>query len=286
MLRLLRLSVLVLLPVFAAAQDIPSASPAVLPNDSAGAIVSPPLVNAVVSDSGRTAMAKADSAQKPVAAPAPTASVAPAAAVPVVSRPVSKRTSTAAILPFTGSLPASDLAALTNRFESEMIAVDSYQILERRRADQILKEQGFQQSGACGSSGCQVEMGQLLGVQKLLLGDVSQVGNVLTLTVRRVDVATGASEFSHALDLRGNAEDMLRLGCREMALIASGAKKSDGDRSVLAPEKKTALWPWIVGGAVVAGGAVTAAILLTQDKSSNTSSNTSSSSETSVWVAW
>lgn len=270
MFRLLALS-FALLPVAAMAQD--ASSPPVIPvalKDTAQ-IAAPP----VPAQSSRDTAGSL--ASSPQSAPLP-----PAAA-PTVKHPTSRRSSTAAILPFTGNLPAADLSAITSRFEGEMVAQDSFWILERRRMDQILKEQGFQQSGACDSSNCQVEVGQLLGVQKLFLGEVSRVGGLLTLTVRRVDVGTGRSETSHSLDIRGNVEDVLRLACREMALIASGVKSPDGDRSVLVAEKKNTLWPWLVGGAVVVGGGVTAAVLLSQGKSS---SSASTSSETSVWVGW
>jgi len=300
MLRLFGLPLFVLFPAFVAAQGLSpaSGSSAVLPKDSAQSVASPPpvkvavprdsakaFVPAIVPDTGRAPLAKADStsASAPVLSAVP--AVAPVATIPVISRLASKRTSTAAILPFTGDLPASELSAITGRFESEMIARDSFWILERRRMDQLLKEQGFQQSGSCSGSDCQVEVGQLLGVQKLFLGEISQVGGLLTLTLRRVDVGSGRSEFSHALDIRGTTEDMLRLGCREMSLIASGVKSPDGDRSVLVPEKKTRLWPWLLGGAVVVGGGVTAAVLLTQSKSSN-STAAPLPSETSVWVGW
>ena len=49
----------------------------------------------------------------------------------------------------------------------------------------LLKEQGFQQCGSCSGSDCLVEVGQLLGVQKLFLGEILQVGGLLTLTLRR-----------------------------------------------------------------------------------------------------
>jgi len=217
-----------------------------------------------------------------------TDSTASKTAVSATAKPrgAAKRTSTVAVLPFTGSLSASDLAAITSRFESETIALDSFWVLERRRMDQILKEQGFQQSGACNSSDCQVEVGQLLGVQKLFMGEISQVGGIVTLNLKRVDVGSGRSEFSHSLDLRGTTEDLMRLGCREMALIASGVKKPDSDRSVLVAEKKSSLWPWLVGGAVVVGGGVTAAVLLSQDKTTPAAATTPTVSETQIWVGW
>jgi len=218
----------------------------------------------------------------------PTAVVPPAKPVvavdsvaPVRPKPI-PRIWTAAVLPFTGSLPPAELAALSNRFESEMIAQDSFLILERRRMDLILKEQGFQQSGACAGADCEVEVGQLLGVQKVFIGEVSRVGGTTTLDVRRVDVATGRDEFGHSLDIRGSAEDVLRLGCHEMALIQSGAKVPDKERSVLVAERKTSIWPWVAGGALLAGGGATAAFLLDRGSSRGSGGST----ETQVWVGW
>jgi hypothetical protein len=224
----------------------------------------------------------ADSSKAPPTAVVPPAKpvVAADSIVPGRPKPI-PRIWTAAVLPFTGSLPPAELAALSNRFESEMIAQDSFLILERRRMDLILKEQGFQQSGACAGADCEVEVGQLLGVQKVFIGEVSRVGGTTTLDVRRVDVATGRDEFGHSLDIRGSAEDVLRLGCHEMALIQSGAKVPDKERSVLVAERKTSVWPWVAGGALLAGGGATAALLLR-----GSSRSSSGPSETQVWVGW
>ncbi len=196
-----------------------------------------------------------------------------------------KRSSTAAVLAFTGNLSPSDLAAITSRFEGEMIARDSFWVLERRRMDKILQEQGFHTSGSCTTSDCQVEVGQLLGVEHLFLGDVSKVGGILTLNLRRVEVGSGRSEFSHSLDIKGKVEDVLRHGCHEMALIASGTKKPESDRSVLVPEKAS-LWPWVAGGAVLVGGGVAAVVLLSQDEQAAPDRQQTEGTETQVWVGW
>ena len=238
------------------------------------ALAQPPVAGAQVHADSSMAL--------PVVAVVPAKSpIAADSLVPARQKPT-PRIWTAAVLPFTGSLPPSELAALSNRFESEMIAQDSFLILERRRMDLILKEQGFQQSGACAGSDCEVEVGQLLGVQKVFIGEVSRVGETTTLDVRRVDVATGRDEFGHSLDIHGTAEDVLRLGCREMALIQSGAKVPDKDRSVLVAQRKTSVWPWVAGGALLAGGGATAAFLLER----GSSRGPGGPSETQVWVGW
>lgn len=182
---------------------------------------------------------------------------------------VLRRLPQVAILAFTGDeLSSKELNAVTNRFETELLATDSFKIIERRNIDKILKEQGFQQSGACDNSECSVEIGQLLSVQGIFTGDLSRVGKIWSLSVKKTNVGSGQTEFSHVLDIQGSLEDVLRGGCAEMALIASGKKKAEENRTVLVA-KGGSIWPWVLGGLAVAGGATAAVILLTQDKTTN-----------------
>ena len=295
------------LPTFVMAQAKDSTSAAPPPDSSSSAIMPTPMAtdttaHAIVSAPvpaiapslppdtatvSATAIAKHDSMAAPaadaVSAPIPTAhskqdslSVQPAS-----HKFVLKRLPQVAVLLFTGEgISAKDLSTVTNRFESELLASDSFKIVERRNIDKILKEQGFQQSGACDNSECSVEIGQLLSVQGIFTGDLSKVGKTWSLSVKKTDVGSGQTEFSHVLDIQGGLEDVLRGGCAEMALIASGKKKPDNSHTVLVAQSSGHVWPWIVGGVVVAGGAAAAVVLLTQDKSS------SSSSPRNVSVTW
>lgn len=180
---------------------------------------------------------------------------------------------TVAVLSFTGDgLATKDLAAVTSRFEAELLATDSFTLVERRNIDKILAEQGFQKSGACDSAGCAVEIGQVLSVQGIFTGELSQVDGIWSLSVRRTDVASGRTVFSHVLDIRGGLDEVLRGGCAEMASIASGQKRPERDRTVL--EARRPLWPWIAGGLAVAGGTAAAVVLLNSSKSSPKASGT------------
>lgn len=191
---------------------------------------------------------------------------------------------TVAILAFGGQgIDAKDLATVTSRFESELLATDSFQIVERRNVDKILQEQGFQQSGACSNSECSVEIGQLLAVRWIVTGELARVGKTWSLSVKRTDVGTGRTLFSHVLDIQGSLEDVLRGGCHEMAKIASGSRKPSQQRTVLVAKSDANVWPWVAGGVVLAGGAV-AAILLTRDEASP--SDPDKSSPDQLIVRW
>ncbi len=213
----------------------------------------------------------ADSAKPPVNL------VLPGATTPVPAAPtptqVGHRLLNVAVLPFTGNsaVEKEELAAITSRFESELMATGMFRVLERRNVDAILREQGFQQSGACNTNDCQVEVGQLLGVERIVTGDVTRLDKLWSLTSRMVDVGTGAVAGSHVLDIKGKLETVLRGGCPEMAEILSGKKKPTSSRTVLT-EEKTGVnpWVWVAGGTVVAGSAVAAVLLLTQNDGNGT----------------
>ena len=72
---------------------------------------------------------------------------------------------TVAILDFEArGINSLEAATLTDRFTSEMVKTRAVRLVERNMVDEILTEQGFQQSG-CTSDECAVQVGALLGVQ-------------------------------------------------------------------------------------------------------------------------
>jgi TolB-like protein len=182
--------------------------------------------------------------------------------------PKVERKTTVAVLAFTGSFKqfsAEEFTAVTNRFETELMKTGTVQVLERRNMDAILQEQGFQQTGAC-TSECQVQVGQLLGVDRIISGDIGKVGDMITMNLKLVDVENGANVMSHAIDIKGDLQTVLRGGCYEMAQIFSGLKKPANDHSVLTAEKSS-VWPWVVGGVAIVAGAMTTVVILSQDNS-------------------
>jgi hypothetical protein len=66
-----------------------------------------------------------------------------------------------------------------------------YRLMERASMEEILKEQGFQQTGACNSNSCMIEAGQLLGVSYLIAGRLSKANEITAISMRAVDVGTG-----------------------------------------------------------------------------------------------
>lgn len=171
-----------------------------------------------------------------------------------------------AVLDVEGSLNTfsrEDLAAITARFETELAKTNQVRLLERRNMDLILQEQGFQQSGACNSAECQVQMGQLLGVDRIITGSISKMKNLYTLNLKMVDVENGQNLRSYALDIRGGLDVVLRGGCYEMAQVFAGLKQPKEGHQVLSEERR--IWPWVLGSSLAIGGLAVAVLVLLQD---------------------
>jgi TolB-like protein len=83
------------------------------------------------------------------------------------------------------------ITALSDRLRTELYHTGSFTVLERGQMDAVLKEQGFQQSGACTDAACMVEVGQILGVDKMIAGSLGKLGTLYTINLRLIDVGSG-----------------------------------------------------------------------------------------------
>jgi hypothetical protein len=81
----------------------------------------------------------------------------------------------------------------SERFRSELIQTGFFRVMERGQMDMVLKEQGFQQTGACSDEACLVEMGQIMGVERMIAGSMGKLGTLYTISVRLINVESGKS---------------------------------------------------------------------------------------------
>ena len=98
--------------------------------------------------------------------------------------------------------------SLTDRLRSEMVKTGRITVVERGQMEQILKEQDFSLTG-CTSEECAVEVGQLLGVTRMLAGSIGKVGSTFSLDIRTIDVTTGEIFNSITRDYRGEIDGLL-----------------------------------------------------------------------------
>jgi len=72
-----------------------------------------------------------------------------------------------------------------------------FKVIERSKIKSVVAEQGLQMTGITDSRSA-VKMGKLLSAKKILVGTVSKVGKVFTMTVRVIDVETGEVNFAES----------------------------------------------------------------------------------------
>ena len=129
-----------------------------------------------------------------------------------------------AVLDFEGrGISSPEAASLTDWFTSILVDGSVYQVIERNRTQEILSEQGFQQTG-CISDECAVEAGKLLGVEKMITGSIGKVGTVFTVNVRMFDVTSGVIERVSRQNYRGQIEglfDVLFVIAKDLGTIST-----------------------------------------------------------------
>jgi len=179
-----------------------------------------------------------------------------------------------------------EVSAITDNLASKLQQSGKFRIMERSQMDQILKEQNFQQSGACDGNQCAVEMGKLLGIDRMVIGSVGLVGSTYTFNLRMIDVGSGEAVRTSARNHKGSIDevltDLVPAAVADLAdlpqptPIAMPLASTSEPAPAPAPANKgESLWPWLVGGAVVVAGGAAAAVLLTGGKSSSSSAGTS-----------
>jgi curli biogenesis system outer membrane secretion channel CsgG len=172
----------------------------------------------------------------------------------------------------------SDAAVISEQLRYQLYHLGSFTVLERNQMENILKEQGFQQTG-CSSEQCAVEMGQLLGVKQIITGSIGKVGSYSILNVRFVDVATGKIIFNESEQIKGAIEEVLEKSLKNIVdkirIAYSGTpepqQKVPAAQAAAQPQAKSKSKTGTIVlvtslSAVVVGGVVVAAILFGKKK--------------------
>ncbi len=139
-----------------------------------------------------------------------------------------------------GELKKSEVITLTKRFRDMLVQTEVFNVLERDKMDNILKEQDFILSDNCNSAECAVEVGQLLGVEAVVTGDIGKVGDTWTVSLRMVDMTTGKIEKTETMDYQGKIDGMLDV-MRQIAFIFAGKQPPKGKTTLIVQTEKTDL---------------------------------------------
>jgi hypothetical protein len=135
-------------------------------------------------------------------------------------------------------ISASEAKTLTNKLRGELFKTGKFTVVERGRMDEILKEQGFQQAG-CTSQECAVEVGQLLGVDRMIAGSIGKVGSIFLVSLRLLDVGQGKIIQNVDEEISGTIEDVLISGIGRVAKKMAGMEVEEAAK-VAAPAMQRA----------------------------------------------
>jgi TolB-like protein len=113
-------------------------------------------------------------------------------------------------------IDAASAAMISDRLRGELFNTGTVAVIERSQMKEILKEQGFQQTG-CTSDQCAVEVGQLLGVKYMVVGAIGLVGHTYSISGRLIDVSTGKMVANSNIDCKCEIDDVLSRSTVEMA---------------------------------------------------------------------
>ena len=140
-----------------------------------------------------------------------------------------------AVMAFEGRQVSADEAQiLSEALAAEMSRSGEVRLMERSQMDKILSEQGFQKSGACSGTECAVEVGQLLGIDRMVVGSVGKLGRSFVLVARMVDVASGEVLKSSTRQAQGEIDQILTGLVPMVASDLTGG----GPRSIVPPVAK------------------------------------------------
>lgn len=181
---------------------------------------------------------------------------------------------------------------VTDALSDELHRTGKFRVMERSQMENVLKEQGFQASGACDGTECAMEVGKLLSVDNVVVGCLGKLGESFTLTARTVNITSGEVVASSYVMQRGAIDqvvaDALPKVSSELAGLKKPTGKSAGDQKSAQDDKGSTWGWWVAGGVVVAGGVAAALLLLPEDEAAAPANNNPPDGDTSwkTTVEW
>jgi len=112
-------------------------------------------------------------------------------------------------------IPQSDAAVASDWLRNELLAGGKVTVLDRSRMEQLLAERGPRRAG-CTREDCAVELGKLLNVRRMVVGSYGKAPDSYTVTIRVVDVETGAVVYGATG--RGKSPKEMGAAIRKMAV--------------------------------------------------------------------
>jgi formylglycine-generating enzyme required for sulfatase activity len=133
-----------------------------------------------------------------------------------------------------GSRPEEALA-VTNQLRTQLLKTGKFTLVDRSQMDEILKEQAFQQTG-CTSEECAVQVGQILGVRKIVSGSVTKLSDqVWQVSLLMLDVESAKTLRAETETYEGSLVTVIRAGVPDLAARLAGVAAAAAAPPLAAP---------------------------------------------------
>lgn len=114
---------------------------------------------------------------------------------------------------------------ITGLLNSELVNLQIFTMIDRQNIQKIMQEQAFQQQG-CTDQACAVKLGNILNVQKIIVGSVMKLGTQFIINVNFVDVEL--SQIDLSVNITAGDENALMTAVAELAKKIAGKVNISG----------------------------------------------------------
>jgi hypothetical protein len=97
------------------------------------------------------------------------------------------------------NISSKEASTISDLLRTEIINSGLFVVIERSQLDEVMNEQGLQMTGLIDSEDA-AEVGMIMAIDKILLGEAGLIGSKLVVSIRIVDVEKGISEFSASVE--------------------------------------------------------------------------------------
>lgn len=151
--------------------------------------------------------------------------------------------------------------AITNYMTSELNRISDYRVISWDDVNKILEHKAGLQLLGCEDNECFVEVGGVLGVDYIIVGDIGALGDRYVMSIRKIDInkaETVARASRRVIGNIGLLMDKIPEMVNEIFNIEEPKTKT------VSVEKKK-VWPWIAGGVLAAASIPVIFILKNSD---------------------
>ena len=134
---------------------------------------------------------------------------------------------TIAVLDFkSNGISISEASSISEKLRTELFNNSDYRVVERDKLEAILEEKGLKQSGIVSGENI-VNVGGLIGVDRIVVGTINKIGKLYSLSARIVKVETGEILESVSYEHSGNLSYLLKTGMRNVAFGLLGQEQQE-----------------------------------------------------------